>query len=428
MQNELNHFEPFVSANEAWEKLKPSLDQEQKKKRRIIWWWFTSIMIAIGIGGGLFLYTIEEKQTAGIFTKNEKEIKNINKNNKIIQEKQPTVATSNPSISKNTNLNSANNYANAKKVTSKKADKTSIQKKQSLTKVNTSSILENKVAIVKDNSFTTSTPNNELNTKNLGSLNLEKENEKIIASTAPQVKKQQTLVENALQTIANKTYSQNNKVMKDINENKGWQYGLQWNIPISENVNFLNKSRTNNPANLFIPTVYFKKPFGNRSSVEFYVNPYSTHYISNKTVMQQNSYQTSLIQGSRIINNTYTETNAANKLISTELGLFYGYNLNKHLMLRAGISHNWSNWAMVNSTIVKNGTEIMIDTLYSITKSNGLWQSINPTFMLGKLDLLYSFNKLEVGLNFSTPLKPLTNLPNDNTPINANLFMRWRIK
>lgn len=468
MQSEFDNFQPFVPANEAWEKLKPSLDLEQKKRRGIIWWWFTNLAIVVAIGTGVYLYNRQEKILA-INNINTKELRandeNIKANTKKIETKNNEQQQSlNQSVKKSNNklnnsldkrliLNNQKNIGvenlNSAKLIKEKTRK--ISNGSRTIKVNNIVVASKKDAIIPntiDKQDVVKAENKKLNTNS----EIVKTNTEILKNKNEKQENTNEFLNNITsketnltpspkpQTIDNeKQETRNEKVnkqeivkqkrtKKEINESKSWQYGLQWNIPFTKNVNFLNINRTNNPAIVFIPSLYVKKPFGNRSSVEFYVNPYATHYINNKTVMQQNSYNVTIAQGSRIVYNTYTETNAANKIISTEMGLFYGYNLNKQLMLRAGLSYNWSNWAMVNTTVLRNGTDVMLDTLFSLNKGSNMWQAINPTFMLGKFDILYSFKKLEVGVNFTTPLKPLTNLPNDNTPANTNLFMRWRLR
>ncbi len=426
MQTELHNFEPFVPANEAWQKLKPMLDKEEKRRKGFVWWWFASFAFVVALGTSVYLYNKPVKTIAINSSTNQTSSSSTINNEKNLTTNIPS--TTKKEIAINSNIQSKK-LETVNDLTKKRI----IEASNDISKTNLKSIQNPKLQKITNEQIATS---NDLSITNLQSI----QNPKLQTTTNQQpenrndvsITTQQSPQNLKLQTTTNEKIETGNYVTKNqkLETKKELQYGLQWNIPFTKNVNFLNINRANNPAVVFIPSVYVKKPFGKKSSVELYFNPYSTHYINNKTVMQQNNYNITIAQGTRVVTNTYTETNAVNKLTSVELGFFYGYNVSKRLMVRAGVSNNWSNWAMLNTTVLRNGSEVTLDTLYSISKTSPIpmWGNINPTFVLGKLDVLYSFNKLEVGVNFTTPLKPLTNLPNDNTPINTNLFMRWRLK
>jgi hypothetical protein len=210
-------------------------------------------------------------------------------------------------------------------------------------------------------------------------------------------------------------------------------FGLQWNFPVLKGVNYFDINTVKQPATLLIPTVWISKKIGKKHSVQFQLNPYSQYFVNNKAIVSNDVYIIKVQSGSQLNNKpddiVYSETVSFNKLISIEASLLYNYQLTNKIKLGVGISNNWLQGALLQNKIVKNNSLVTRDSLYGINKQDKEWSNLQSTFMLGKFEVMYQLKKFNMGLCFS---KPISNIFSTNvqskTPINTNLFLRWRFK
>ena len=82
----------------------------------------------------------------------------------------------------------------------------------------------------------------------------------------------------------------------------------------------------------------------------------------------------------------------------------------------------------MQNKVVKNNTLITRDSLYGINKQDKEFSNLQPTFILGKLDVQYQFRKLGIGVCFSKPINSFIS-PNvqNKLPINTNFYIKLKI-
>ena len=267
--------------------------------------------------------------------------------------------------------------------------------------------------------------NTDLNT--IDSLN------KTIASINPKKKDSiKHLVDssNTKNNIAKKNKSSDKKITAIA---QSISYGLQFNVPFGSGENYKDINTHNQPATVLIPTIWASKQLGKKHSISLQINPYAQFYLNNKAVVDSSQYNVTIYQGAYLNNGPqkikYTELISFNKAISIEATLLYNYQLNKHIQLGAAISNNWIQGALMQNKVVRNNSTVTRDSLYGINNKNKEWSYLKSSFMLGKLEAQYQINKLAVGISFSAPLNGLfTDKINYTTPINKNVFIKWKIR
>ena len=214
---------------------------------------------------------------------------------------------------------------------------------------------------------------------------------------------------------------------------KGISYGIQFNIPFGAGVTYNDINGNNQPATILIPQVWVSKQLSKKHSVTLQFNPYAQYYTNKSAVLESNSYNIKINQGTRINNGpeliNYSEITTFNKLFSIEATLLYNYQLTSALKLGMELSNNWVQGALIENKVTRNYTSVTKDSLYGIDKNSKEWSSLKSSFMLGNLELQYQIKKIAIGLDISTPLGNLfTDKINTGTLINKNIFIKWTIK
>lgn len=456
---------PSIDFNKAWDSLKPELDKEQarreKKKRRFIIFWFTAV--AIAIGSSIFLVnnkygdkSIAASSTKEIVMERAKNIELVNKDkvsnskanasyeetdNLPAQQKkssahQSSLATkeNKPSAQTIKSSTQKNSLSTQQIIPSAKAKKFSAQGNFSSVKANKSSTQTNNFSAQQNFSSATNaekstaeTSSAIANTQNIAAQNL---------SSKQQIETNNNEKNNELQSqnnsIANNNKSQTTNVSKQATTNKkvkSLSYGLQFNLPVVSGLNTLDANAENNIAAIIIPTIWINKTISKKQSLQLFVNPYANYYASNKAIINNTKITTTTQQATQNSpqQNNYTQTIAINKLIGFEAGLLVQHQIKKNINVGVGISYFATQSMLFNNVVIKNNTTIKND-IYSVGKNNTNWQALDANFLMANFEVNYQFKKLNAGLNFTKPLYNIfNNMESSKTPINTNLFIRWRI-
>ena len=471
--------------------------RREKKKRRFIIFWFCLIAIGLGLGGLTWmnnhtnntivnntakqatnnsilnnstntstdhLITEQKKNNIDkkINTQNNNGGKTVKKN--IIQDNKPDNESSlnttnkhtavinkkstNPVLESNNNFNSisintsqkvtlnhnkkeGNNISksvdhNNFDYTINKKENNSLSGKNSFANPTDAEIKTNSSSELKESSDNSST--NLLN-KDLNSIDsINKTNASVIPEKKDSIKHlTDTLI------TRNNIAKKNKSPEKKTTAAQSISYGLQFNVPFGNAVNFKDINSHNQPATVLIPTVWVSKQLSKKHSISLQINPYAQFYLNNKAVIDSSQYNVTIFQGALINNGPekikYKETIAFNKAISIEATLLYNYQLNKHIQLGAAISNNWIQGALMQNKVIRNYSTVIRDSLYGINNKSKEWSYLKPSFMLGKIEAQYQIRKLAVGLSFSAPLNGLfTDKINYTTPVNKTIFIKWKIK
>ena len=482
MQNNIGDMDkeqatPFISFEKAWAGLKPELDAEaarrEKRKRRILFFWFTSIVIALGIG----VYVFENNKNKENLAMQQKQVilknegtANTNNNKKIAFNKEINVKP-------DSKIQSNNSSENRIELETKNSANAIIQTQKIKSVQQNTSVLKNKIAAVSSNKNNAVNEDNTVarfsaksnsakakintNKSNVSSLikvkTIQEKNKESIAKIgantidksemiADQNGTSNSIIEavksiDSTKKIVDTTVAKlsiantsNNKTKK-VEEKKvnAIHYGLQWNLPTQNGVNFLNVNSVNQPATLLIPQLFVSKQIGKKHSLLLAFNPYAQYYLNNKAVVDFAKYDVVIYSASQ--SNTtkpekiiYTEATAFNKLISVEASLLYQYQISSKMKIGFGLSNSWTQAALMQNKVVKNASLITRDSLYGIDKTDKDWSHLQTSFLLGKLEVLYNIKKLDIGVCFSKPISSPFDNSQYKTPINTNLFVRWMIK
>jgi hypothetical protein len=458
---------PIIDFDKAWAGLKPALDAEakrrEKRKRRFIIFWFT--LLAICIGGGIFIgnkqlktnneqkaiadqVSVSNKKQLSYDTKvididrnrdvkerlvEDKNVRFTGKDDKIEDKSEVAIGKRDKVVEKNKELvsNSKKGITESKKVVAKSKkgiadNKKGITKREKGIAESEKGIADN-MKIVSNNKPIETVRNENITTNshytkstNTDSLLVQKDSNNTNIST--------TIANTAVtNTVANKAKT------TAINKQQQWHYGLQWNMPLLQGVNYLDINTQNQPTTLLIPTLWIKKAFGKKHSVALQINPYAQYYLNNKAQLSYDIYTISIQSGSQLDTKPqdiiYTETINYNKTISIEASLIYTYQISNKLQIGLGMGNNWLQGALMQNKVVRNNNQITRDSLYGINKQDKEWNNLKPTFLVGKLQAEYQLSRFNVGISFS---KAVGNVFGQNvvnkTPINTNLFIKWNIK
>jgi len=220
------------------------------------------------------------------------------------------------------------------------------------------------------------------------------------------------------------------KVPKNTQRNS-LHYGLQWNILLPQSNSYLDYKAKNQPLSILIPEFWISKDLSRKSELALQLNPYSQYTIRNNNTLVTEDYPLTIYQGSNptptIVH--YNRTRSLLKAMGLELTAKYTYHLNNKFSIAVGIGNNWLNAAVVNDKIVSKDGKNTKDSVYGIAKGFSDWNYINSSFAVGRIEMLYQFNKLEIGVAF---LKPLNNiysfLNTSSSPINGRVVLRWKIR
>lgn len=436
-----------LSFDKAWASIKPSLDaegkrREKRKRRFIIFWWFTAAIV----GGGLLFKGSEElgirnkELVKKEFGMRNKELSNDNKLPKSANTNQQKIALK----VENKNLLTDKIISNYKqlskelkttnyeeKIIFKTVDKNiklPTKNKKQKSSITTTDEFKNipsytSFSQLKSNKNTDITIDNSLrnkinntNTKNIITSQKPVDTIKTLAKTNEISKKQET---------KNQT--------KSIKKAFKTQYGLQWNLPIQNGVNFLDINTVKQPVTLLIPAFWISKKVGKKHSFQLQLNPYSQYFLNNKAIVSHDVYTTNIQTGSQLDNKpeaiTYSEVVSFNKLMSIEAGLMYQYQLSPKIKLGIGISNSWVLGALLQNKITRNNILVTRDSLYGINKQDKEFSNLQSTFISGKLEAQYQFKNISIGISCNKPISTVFT-PNvlNKLPINTNLFFKLSIK
>lgn len=461
MNNDFNDIKDSsnLSFDKVWSNIKPALDaegkrREKRKRRFIIFWWFTAFVI----GGGLLFVCNKElangSQELGI--KNEEmsiskkklgfvidELVNRNKeivveenNNNLKQNIVNNTTSKNKQL--NTQIQTINLNSEQSKSQTNKEDKvyneiseTAINKKQQTNskkrKMNIESEFKNVQSFTNINQLKPKKESDNSKETNVKKT-LDSENKKDVTVNK---KVETSLPKPATTNEINKKVATKKQVKSSKPQTK-YKYGLVWNLPLQNGVNFLDINTVKQPATLLIPSFWVSKKVGKKHSFQLQLNPYSQYFLNNKAIVSKDVYTINIQSGSQLNNKpdaiTYAEIISFNKLISVEAALSYHYHLSNKISLGIGVSNSWITGALMQNKVVKNNTLITRDSLYGINKQDKEFSNLQPTFILGKLDVQYQFRKLGIGVCFSKPINSFIS-PNvqNKLPINTNFYIKLKI-
>ena len=233
-----------------------------------------------------------------------------------------------------------------------------------------------------------------------------------------------------------KTQSQT-KSLKQTSQNvKTMHFGVEWNAPLQFNNKalFIDANAKSQPLTLLIPTLWMSKNISQKSTLLLSLNPYAQYLVNKSSALQSGNYIVNATSASTISQPslpTYLEqTFSLNKLIGFEVALQYGFHLSKKWTVGVELGNNWTHTALLNEKIVRNGKDIIKDSLYSVIKTDKDWQYIKSSFITGKINIGYNFGRYQLGLSLS---KPFTNVYKNETnvgsfPVNMQATFRWIVK
>ena len=468
MQNNfenINDETPFIPFDDVWTSLKPELDKEaarrEKRKRRFIFFWFTFIAISLLAGGGLLIVKSEELKVKSDKLNNLSKTPNsISKTPNSIPEIPNSIPKSPNSIPETPNsipeipnsipetpnsipesLNSIPETPNSIPETPNSIAKTS-SKEQENSKINTgTSNIDKRTSNIevrissndkRTSSVDTRTSRIDTRTSNTDTRVVENIFENLQQNKSVDNENQTVKTKQQENNITNNAKPQTPNKEKQQKQTKNFSYGLQWNLPLQNGLQYNDINADNKPLLLLIPQFWVSKQFG-KHSLMLGFNPYSQYFVSNKAVASTSNYVVTFYSGSQVDNKPqeirYTEAVLFNKLIAVEASLTYQYQLSSKIKIGAGIGNNWVQGALLKNRVIKNNTTITRDSLYGIDKKDAEWSYIKQTFLLGKIELQYQIKKLDIGVSFSKPLGNMfNNIEESRTPVNTNLFVRWKLK
>jgi hypothetical protein len=490
----LNNSEDIIPFDIAWQQLQPALDAEakrrEKRKRRFVFFWF--IIATIGLGGGFVVWNSGEQmaneqrakckrqveqmakgkmQKANVERVNEQMAKMQRAKGKLENEQMANVQSAKGKM-QNANVEMANEQMANDKM--QKNQNVIVKNAMQIVKANkqidittrrsniTSKIsLNNNLPTLRkplhtlrlsDSRVANKEPNPSIGFSKADSKKIENVDNKpqIIApqnqnnNVKTSIKKLENTIkklpEDSIENkktaaaISNQNIAINNQKPKTLaSKTKNYHYGLQWNVPIGEGANYLDINAQQQPLAILIPTIWMSKNLGNKHSIELQFTPFAQYFLNNKTVVNNNDFNTIIQTGSQLnnaaIENRYTEKLTYNKLFTIEAGLFYNYKLSNKIKLGTGIGFNWLQSAILQSKVTKNGSIITQNSVFGIDKSDAQFANLHSSFLMGKLQAMYQFKKLHFGLSLSVPITNIFDATIQyNTNVNANILIKFSIK
>jgi len=468
--NDLKKYnEPSFSAQDAWKNMQEILDKEMpienKRKKRFFYFWFITIIIA-GVGTYLSLLPINtDKNKLSVIAQNSldstKYLKKTNTPNqtKIISEfsenKSPEktytnkneiinneLANSDPVI-KTISIKTKKNQENLKTITKTKI----FLKKNSAGSINDKNVfLSNSTEI---EYYTTSTPNvnvlkqvaAKINNKKTGLeevtnnsfTNLQTRKNIIKINEEESNEEKNTLI-NSQSKISSKIPAiEANTAAIKVPKNKAnnaLHYGLQWNILLPQANNYLDYNAKNQPLSVIIPEFWVSKNLNNKSEIGLQLNPYSQYTLRNNNVLNSKDYLVTVLQGSNPTptTTTYIQTRSLLKAMGVELTARYTYKLSDNFSVAIGIGNTWLNAAVVNDRVKSKDGKLSHDSLYGIAQGFNDWDYLKSSFIIGKFEMLYKFNRFQFGVSFVKPIGNIYSFSNSNSnPVNGRALLRWQI-
>lgn len=460
---------PSIDFSKAWNSLKPELDMEQarreKKKRRFIIFWFSAIAIGL-VSGALLLHNSHSENKNIALKQNTSAVVNT-----IVQKQNNEANHAETTNQKNLSNTKSVEYSSSTKnftaqqnifsaqekekvaqqnISSTKALQLTAQQKKSSAQQNYFSSKNNKPSELQKKSATEVTDfvnrKNELTAlQNISTVQAiksiekqqfeEKTNSSIANHNQIQTIKTEQKKENTNTAIvANNETANTATTSKNLVNNKTPKtisYGLQFNLPIVSSLNTLDANAENNIASILIPTIWIQKTISKKYSLQLFANPYANYYVNNKAIINNTQINTVTQQATQLLpqQNSYTQTLAVNKLVGLEAGLMAQHKITERFNIGLGFSYFATQSMLLKNIIIKDKSTTIKNDIYSVGKSNSDWQSLQANFLMARFELNYQFKKLNAGLSFSKPLSNIfNNIELSKTPVNTNLFVRWKIK
>jgi len=212
--------------------------------------------------------------------------------------------------------------------------------------------------------------------------------------------------------------------------NNALHYGLQWNILLPQANNYLDYNAKNQPLSVIIPEFWVSKNLNNKSEIGLQLNPYSQYTLRNNNVLNSKDYLVTVLQGSNPTptTTTYIQTRSLLKAMGVELTARYTYKLSDNFSVAIGIGNTWLNAAVVNDRVKSKDGKLSHDSLYGIAKGFNDWDYLKSSFIIGKFEMLYKFNRFQFGVSFVKPIGNIYSFSNSNSnPVNGRALLRWQI-
>lgn len=205
--------------------------------------------------------------------------------------------------------------------------------------------------------------------------------------------------------------------------------GLQWNtnLPSKDYGRFFTgTTQSNTFYTLLIPGIWIGKNLNNGSMLMLKVNPYNQYFGNNQKI---DSSSTIKSDTSGNVTKNIHHLNLS-KTSGMSAGLQYVHPFTSKWSVGMGAQIYWQNKALLNAqTINSRDGKVLSDSLIRIGKTSENWKLLQPYFIAGNIEVLYSWQKLQFGAGLIIPVTSMTNAPeNKNRPINGQLLIRWKIK
>lgn len=207
-----------------------------------------------------------------------------------------------------------------------------------------------------------------------------------------------------------------------------WQFGPQWKatIPLYGTQYYFTGTNTRNETfNLLIPGIWVSAMANDKHEIMLLVKP-AEWYFYNKDPFRIDS-------GFVIRNFDSIPVRNYTRLIKTGSwygSLQYNYHINEKWVVGAGIGFHLRSGALACQQSYKRFADSLVTgSLYNINNSKDSIKYLASSFISGKIELAYRLRSFDAG---ATLLMPLTNAftgksLNKSRPLNAQLFIRWRI-
>ncbi len=215
-------------------------------------------------------------------------------------------------------------------------------------------------------------------------------------------------------------------------------YGLNWQLPIPiTKGTFTNVYGNNSAFTNIIPELFVEKIIGKNSSLLFTFNPYF-EYADNEIIINKEEYIYTTRRSSigpatlsyLVDSLTYEKTLSINKTIGIAGIVQYKRRITSKFSIAYGIGFVQQVYGIVNNKLEAVSGENLLNSTYSISKNNQLWENVNKNIFINRLDVNYKIKpRWELGLSVFKPFNNiLKNEAEDKKPFNFKLNLRWFFK
>ncbi|HMG82788.1 MAG TPA: hypothetical protein VK559_07115 [Ferruginibacter sp.] len=200
--------------------------------------------------------------------------------------------------------------------------------------------------------------------------------------------------------------------------------GLQWNfnIPMQNNsAYFIAAKGKSEPFLLLLPSIWISKKF-DRQEIMLQFTPYQQNFVNQKFI---SSYSSQTFTKA-VYKATYLD-----KTFGLSVGLQYNYRIFSSFLIGVGVNYNTQQRSLLNDygKSELSGNTTGIDSSYGAKGSSSESVHLNPSFVSGKLELAYTKNKFDIGIDCQKAFTNLSAEPDiDVKPLTFQVFFRWRIK